>query len=264
MSRVQIEITLGVLLVLITSTLLVVYGLNEEKRMEEFTLSQQAQAIEVGAALYENNCSTCHGKQGEGIAGLCPPLNDRSLFTDRLDQVGWSGTLEDYIIATVSSGRLTSTRPDQFVGGGTPAMPAWSEAYGGPLRADQISYIAAYVMNWQATALEQVELVEVVVPDSDDPVVRGQQVYTANGCGGCHTLGALSTGVVGPPLTNIATVAESRIEGTSAEEYIRNSIVNTNAYIVEGYLENVMPQTFGDTLSEEQLSDLVAFLLAQE
>jgi hypothetical protein len=31
-------------------------------------------------------------------------------------------------------------------------MPAWSEHYGGPLRDDQIQVIAAFIMNWEATA----------------------------------------------------------------------------------------------------------------
>jgi mono/diheme cytochrome c family protein len=266
MTRVQIEIFLGVVLITLTSILLVIYGFNEEKRMEEFTLAQEAQAIEVGAYLFENNCASCHGKQGEGIPGLCPPLNDRNFFTNRLVEVGWSGTLEDYIVATVSSGRLTSTRPDLYVGGGRPAMPAWSEDFAGPLRNDQIRDIARFVLNWEATALEQVELVEVVAPgtESDDPVVRGEAVYTANGCGGCHTLGALSAGVVGPPLTEIGIIAETREEGISAEEYIRTSILNPNAYVVEGYPENVMPQNWNEIFTDDQLSDLVAFLLDQK
>src|SRR3990172_2672680 len=172
MTRVQLEITLGVLLVLITSALLVVYGLGEEQRMQEYILQQEAQEIEVGAYLFELNCSTCHGKQGQGIPGLCPPLNERHFFTNRLEEVGWAGSLEDYIVATASSGRLVSTRPEQYVGGGRPAMPAWSQTFDGPLREDQIRSIARFVMNWEATALEQVELVQVVVPgvESDDPV----------------------------------------------------------------------------------------------
>ena len=271
MTRVQIEIALGVLLVILTSTLLIIYGFNEESRMEEFALSQEAQAIEVGAGLYENNCSTCHGKKGEGIPGLCPPLNDRKFFTERLSEVGWGGTLEDYIVATVSSGRLTSSRPDQYVGGGKPAMPAWSESYGGPLRNDQIHLIARFVLNWQATALEEVELIEVTPPGevSDDPVVRGQQVYAQNGCGGCHALGSISAGVVGPALTNIATVAETREAGKTAEQYLIESIISPNAFVVAECPtgpcpENVMTQTFSETLSESELSDLVEFLLAQK
>jgi mono/diheme cytochrome c family protein len=264
MSRVQIEITLGLFMVLITSAILLVYGFNEENRMEALAMSHDAKGIEVGAALFESNCSGCHGLKGEGVPGLCPPLNDRHLFTDRLKEVGWSGSLEDYVVATISSGRIASTRPDQYVGGGRPAMPAWSDKYGGPLREDQVRYIAQYVMNWEATALQQVELVEIVSPVSDDPVVRGELVYKNNGCGGCHALGSLSTGAVGPNLTQIGSVAETREDGVSAEEYIRQSIINPNAYVVEGYQPDIMPKNFGEVLTPENLDDLIAFLAAQQ
>ena len=127
MSRFNLEILLGIILVSLTTVLIVIYGFNEEDRMAEESEAQHGRAIEVGASLYEINCSGCHGLKGEGILGLCPPLNDAHFFSDRLKEVGWSGTLEDYIFSTASSGRTTSTRPDQFAGQGSPAMPAWSD-----------------------------------------------------------------------------------------------------------------------------------------
>jgi cbb3-type cytochrome c oxidase subunit III len=259
MTRLQLEITLGVILVLITSIVLVVYGLDEQERMARFEVGHAAQAIEEGAALYETNCSGCHGLKGEGVPGLCPPLNDRHFFTDRLAEVNWSGSLEDYIVSTISSGRLQSTRPELYAGNGLPAMPAWSEHFGGPLREDQIRYIADFVMNWEATALGQADLEDIPTPALDDPVARGQAVFNSNGCGGCHAIQGLSAGTVGPELTQIGTVAETRVEGMSAEEYLHESIVNPSAHIVEGY-NDLMPKNFGDILSEEQLADLIAFL----
>jgi mono/diheme cytochrome c family protein len=195
---------------------------------------------------------------------LCPPLNDAHFFTDRLKEVGWSGTLEDYIVATVSSGRLQSTRPDQYAGGGKPAMPAWSDQFGEPLREDQIRNIASFVMNWESTAKGQVSLVEIASPVSADPVARGQTVFRSNGCIGCHTLGTISSGVVGPNLTQIGTVAATRKEGMTAEEYIRESILNPNAFVVDTYPQDVMPQNFSEVIPQDQLDDLVAFLLAQK
>jgi hypothetical protein len=50
----------------------------------------------------------------------------------------------------------------------------------------------------------------------------------------------------------------------SAEEYIHQSIIDPNAYIVEGFQPNIMPQNFEELIAPEQLSDLIAFLLAQE
>jgi mono/diheme cytochrome c family protein len=259
MTRLQIEITLGVLLVFITSIVLIFYGLNEQDRMARFEVGHAAQAVEVGAALYETNCSGCHGLKGEGVPNLCPPLNDRHFFTNRLQEVGWSGTLEDYIVATVSSGRLQSTRPELYAGGGVPAMPAWSDHFGGPLREDQIRYIASFVMNWEATAMGQVELTEIPTPASDDPVVRGKAVFTSSGCGGCHAIEGLSAGTVGPELTHIGTLAETRVEGKSGEEYLHESVVNPSAHLVEGFTD-LMPKNFGDLLNTDQLNDLIAFL----
>src|SRR5512137_1256753 len=130
MNRVNLQILLGALMVLATSVLVLVYGLNEQNRMAEAEQSQHARAIEQGATLFEAQCSRCHGTQGLGIPGLCPPLNDRYFFDQRLKDVGWSGALEDYIVATASSGRLASTRPQLYPGQGTPAMPSFSDQYG--------------------------------------------------------------------------------------------------------------------------------------
>jgi hypothetical protein len=40
--------------------------------------------------------------------------------------------------------------------------------------------------------------------------------------------------------------------------------VDPNAHVVEGFPENVMPQNFEELLSQEQMEDLVAFLLSLE
>src|SRR4030065_1934868 len=138
MSRFNFEIFLGTILVVLTSVIMIIYGLNEEGRRARAAEEHQAQAIEVGASLFENNCSGCHGAKGEGIPGLCPPLNDANFFTNRLTDVGWAVSLEDFVVSSVSSGRVVSTRPDQFAGQGRPAMPAWAEEFGGPLRGDQV------------------------------------------------------------------------------------------------------------------------------
>ncbi len=272
MSRFNLEILLGTVLIAVTSVILIIYALNEPQRMARAAEEQQAQSIEVGAGLFEINCSGCHGLKGEGVPGLAPPLNDRHFFTNRLKEVGWPGSLEDYIISTVAGGRLVSTRPDQYVGNtplGQPAMPAWSEEYGGPLRPDQIRDIAQFIMNWEATALGQVQIEVPPTPtpgpeEAADPVARGRTVFNERGCGGCHTIDGLSAGIVGPNLTQIGMVAETRMPGASAADYLRQSILDPNAFVVEGFPSNVMPQNFGELITPEQLDDLIAFLLAQK
>jgi cytochrome c oxidase subunit 2 len=81
----------------------------------------------------------------------------------------------------------------------------------------------------------------------------GQQVFTNAGCGACHTLAAAgSTSQVGPDLDKV-------LPGLSADQ-IRQSIVDPNAEITQGYQPNVMPDNFGDQLSSDQLDQLVQYL----
>jgi mono/diheme cytochrome c family protein len=278
MNRVNIEIYLGILLVLATSAIVLVYALNEESRMQETERAAQARAIEEGAELFEQQCSRCHGTAGTGIPGLCPPLNDRYFFDDRLVDIGWSGSLEDYIVATASSGRLNSTRPEIYPGQGVPAMPSFSDQFGGPLREDQIRNIAAFVMNWEETA----ELVEVPAAPSGPGVgrditkelpegdpVNGEALALSKGCAACHI--QAPTGPAWLPSAGepgIGERAETRFtqsdytgSATTAEQYLLESIVQPEVYLVSGYA-NIMPNNYADTLTDQEAADLLAYLLS--
>jgi mono/diheme cytochrome c family protein len=263
MKRIQIEIILGTLLVLLSAAILIVLGIREPQRLADYEVHQRAELIEFGAAVFVNNCTRCHGTLAQGITGVAPSLRDAHFFTERLEEVGWQGGLEDYIISVVTTGRQVSTRPELYAGGGKPAMPTWSEKFGGPLRDDQIRAVAAFIMNFEPYALGQVATVEPLLPPVDEstPEGRGQVVFLQAGCNACHTISALSNGTVGPVLDGVATRAASRVAGMTAEEYIHESIVNPSAYVVEGFPDGIMPQTFAETLSEEQIADLVAFLM---
>jgi len=278
MSRINIQIFLGSLMILATSVVMVVYGLNEENRMEETRKAVQARSIEEGAALFEQQCSRCHGTQGTGIPGLCPPLNDRYFFDQRLTDISWSSTLEDYIVATASSGRLTSTRPELYPGQGTPAMPSFSDQFGGPLRQDQIRNIAAFVMNWKPTA----QLVEVPTAPSGPPVgaditkelptgdpANGEALSLSLGCQACHV--TTPTGPAWPPSGDqpgIGERAATRIaqpdytgKAATPEQYLFESIAQPNAFIVSGFAEGVMPGNYAETLTDQDMADLIAYLL---
>jgi cytochrome c oxidase subunit 2 len=92
----------------------------------------------------------------------------------------------------------------------------------------------------------------------------GKEVYTANGCGGCHQLAdAGSSGTTGPNLEQLASSARENGGGKSLEEYVRESIENPNAVVVEGFPEGTMPQNYGRDLTPEQLDALVAYLVEQ-
>jgi cytochrome c oxidase subunit 2 len=85
----------------------------------------------------------------------------------------------------------------------------------------------------------------------------GEQIFTSAGCAGCHTLAAAgSNATIGPDL--------GRLSEADAE-FVRTSIVEPDAEIAEGFSEGVMPDRFGEELSDEELDALVKYLLeAQE
>lgn len=84
----------------------------------------------------------------------------------------------------------------------------------------------------------------------------------APGCAACHSLQP-GVRMVGPSMADAATVASGAVDGLSAEEFLRQSIVEPDAYITEGFMPGLMPQDYGSTLSIQQIDDLVAFLLTQ-
>lgn len=106
---------------------------------------------------------------------------------------------------------------------------------------------------------------------------RGAKLYETLPCASCHDISRpWPGGDICPNLGNIATEAariirlpEYRGRAKDAAGYIRESILQPDAYIVprpayrqaDGH--SVMPKNFGQTLTPAQLDDLVAFLLTR-
>jgi cytochrome c oxidase subunit 2 len=87
----------------------------------------------------------------------------------------------------------------------------------------------------------------------------GAAVFAANNCGACHTFApANSKGTVGPDLDNLA--ADARKAGKPLGAYVKESIVDPNAYLVRGFQAGVMPGNYGQTLSAQQIDGLVNYL----
>lgn len=90
------------------------------------------------------------------------------------------------------------------------------------------------------------------------------QLTRAPTCKTCHVVEANAEPIVGPNLYGIASVAGSRVPGQSAAEYLRAAIVAPNDFLVEGYQPGIMPQTYELYLSEQQINDIVAYMLTLE
>jgi cytochrome c oxidase subunit 4 len=98
--------------------------------------------------------------------------------------------------------------------------------------------------------------------------LTGQGQGAATACYTCHTISGLSeTGLLGPDLTNIGADAATRQPGVSAEEYLRQSIVEPESFIAEGVeraIEGLMLPALTAGLTDEDVDALVAFLMEQK
>jgi cytochrome c2 len=91
----------------------------------------------------------------------------------------------------------------------------------------------------------------------------GEEVFNqvaAPACNTCHSLNPGET-LVGPSLAAIGAEAGSRVNGVSAEDYLRRSITEPNTDITAGFAANIMPSTYTGQLTEQQIEDLVAYML---
>ncbi len=109
---------------------------------------------------------------------------------------------------------------------------------------------------------------------SGDPA-RGAKLFAQLPCNSCHDVThPYPGGEVAPNLGNIAIEAARIVKSpdyhgkaTDAAGYIRESIVDPNAYIVPGDVyhtadgKSVMESDFAQKLTPQQIDDLVAYLM---
>ena len=190
--------------------------------------------LELGARLFADNCAMCHGLDGQGRVGA-------TLAKD------WPSIRPDLQVrATIENGIA-----------GSP-MPAWSQTNGGPLAADEVEALVAYILSWQtggpsvippAPSYAPRPLI-TAIPDVEGDPNRGAVLYDQN-CAVCH--GINGEGRVGATL---AKAFSSIRPDLSLKEVVSN-----------GVMGSPMPawsQANGGPLTETEINDLVAFVLTLE
>jgi cytochrome c oxidase subunit 2 len=97
--------------------------------------------------------------------------------------------------------------------------------------------------------------------NQESPIVAGQKLFQSQGCTSCH--GANAEGGKGPPLTSLFG-SQVKLEGGQTveadESYIRNSIRQPQAQIVEGFRQPLMPAYYKEQLSEENLLQIMTYI----
>ncbi len=190
-----------------------------------------------GKAQFVEKCGQCHQLARAGTAGTQGPNLDaafQAALADGFDRDTVQGVVQDQI-AHPHRGSI---------------MPP------GLVEGDDARDVAAYVGYAAARpgddegALASAGLAEATT---------GEQIFTAAGCAGCHTFGpAGSTGNIGPDLDDLASAAGDM----PPEEFVRQSILDPDAEVAQGFNAGVMP-SFEGRLSDKQVQTLVDYLLGE-
>lgn len=98
------------------------------------------------------------------------------------------------------------------------------------------------------------------VPPDQRPAERGRELFNRLGCPQCHRPGDATLGPELEGLFGRRVSLEGGASATADEDYLRESILDPRAKVVEGF-DPVMP-AFAGRLDEEEVQALVAYLKA--
>jgi cytochrome c oxidase cbb3-type subunit 3 len=161
----------------------------------------------LGKRLFESQCAVCHGETGEGSRG--PNLHHPTL----------NKAPDDAALRKV------------IANGIPPEMPgAWQ------LTPHEVASVAAFVKSLGAMPAE---------PVAGDPS-RGERVYLAKGCAGCHMVRGQGSGF-GPELTDIGA--------RRSAAHLRESIVAPDAAVPEDFMLVELALANGSTIRGIRLNE---------
>lgn len=120
---------IGAVLMVGMALIFPLYRWTEPTNRDEAYASQLDSLAEQGEALYNFNCTSCHGLNGEGSVG--PALNSQQFLQSATDE----------------QIRL-------LIGVGVPGsqMGAYSQDHGGPLTSEQIKALSVFLRSWEEDA----------------------------------------------------------------------------------------------------------------
>jgi mono/diheme cytochrome c family protein len=194
--------------------------------------------MENGKAQFVAKCGSCHTLARAGTAGTQGPNLDKAFQTALADGID-RDTVDGIVHKQILHPRKSSIMPAGLVKGDDARDVA-----------SYVGYAAAKPGNDQG----------VLASAGLAQATTGEQIFTAAGCAGCHTFGpAGSSGTIGPDLNDLEAAAKKFGKGKPPEDYVRESIVKPDAFIVPGY-GNAMP-SFQGRLTDKQIQALVDYLL---
>lgn len=129
----------------------------------------------------------------------------------------------------------------------------------------QHSYMYTYVKVMEENEFNSwmVDTTKVATENIESPTATGKRIMQNIGCFACHTLDG--TKLVGPSFKGIWGETQTVVTGketrqvTIDEEYIKRSIYDPNADIVEGFSKGLM-LTYQGQLSEDDVKNIIEYL----
>jgi mono/diheme cytochrome c family protein len=193
-----------------------------------------------GKALFTERCGSCHILARAGTQGRTGPSLDASFRTALADGMNRQ-TVEGIVHDQILYPRKNSKMPPALVEGENARDVAAYVAFATARRGEDEGALAQAGLAGAKT---------------------GEQIFTAAGCGACHVLAkAGAGGNVGPGLDDLAAQAGNRTDA-SPEEYTRESILDPDTFVVDGFQRGVMP-SYDGRLSNQQVDALVRYLLGE-
>lgn len=110
------------------------------------------------------------------------------------------------------------------------------------------------------TATPQATATPTEEPSEISPEI-GAQLAQQMGCAACHSPTGGSS--VGPTWQGLFGKERPLADGSTVvadETYLRESIVSPNAKIAEGFGAGIMPQNFGDRLSDAEITSIIEYI----
>jgi len=129
----------------------------------------------------------------------------------------------------------------------------------------QHSYMYSYVKVMEDSAFQSfiADTAKVASAEIDSPTATGKRIMQNIGCFACHSLDGSK--LVGPSFKGIWGAEHTVVTGketrkvTVDEEYIKRSIYDPNADVVEGFMKGLMI-TYQGQLSEDDIKSITEYL----
>ncbi len=111
----------------------------------------------------------------------------------------------------------------------------------------------------ELTSESYMDIVEPLLANADPE--RGEVLLTQYDCAACHRMGVANN--LAPSFVGIAERAAVQRPPLTAAAYLYEAIIYPDVHVAGSYT-GIMPQYYGTRLSEQELGDIIAYLLTPD